>query len=92
MFMLTIIDKPQHKEIDMNPIAVSPVWQRWSVFDFTTSSKQSNFQMMVKYPEEEKQLMAIIRPFSFLVGLLMLKSNILFFLNKVTNNIFSKYI
>ncbi len=56
-----------NKEVDIIPMTLTPTRKRARFMDFTTPLLIDHGRLMLRYPEEESRLGAVLQPFSLLV-------------------------
>ena len=57
----------ENKEVDIVPMVLTPTQRRARWMDFTTPLLIDHGRLMLRYPEEESRLAAVLQPFSLLV-------------------------
>jgi hypothetical protein len=56
------------KEVDIIPMVLIPTVERARLMDFTIPLLIGNSRLMLRYPEKESRLVAVVQPFSLLVN------------------------
>jgi hypothetical protein len=56
------------KEVDIIPMVLIPTMERTRLMDFTIPLLIGNSRLMLRYPEKESRLVAVVQPFSLLVN------------------------